>query len=368
MATEQPVSPAEPRFELSRSMVFPLVGSRSTWSQEHLLPIVATVLVGLAMFAVPLPIQLSSNAEINQAWQIYWILALYMAFLVNYYIYEICGRPRRLWLITCVALFTFLLLGSRFWNYWYAFFYNVIPATQWEKSSNVAVNLAGNLFGTGLCEESFKALPLFGLALLGAGLGLFGRHTKGKLRALLTGVARRVGLSEPLHGIVFGVASGSGFFIRETLGQYVPGAMSEAKYAGTQAFDGLVLLLARGLPQLAEHCAWCGLYGYFIGLSVLRPRMAIFLLPLGLLSAAALHAGWDGITAITDNGIIVLSFLVCLGVLSYALLAGAIFKAREISPTRPLIPATAVTPQGVIPSVVLATAATLPRSDETDWD
>jgi len=367
MATQQPRPPGELRFQLSRSTVFPLVGGRSTWSKGHLLPLFATILVGVALFAIPAPwIRFSTDAEINQAWQVFWILALYIAFLVNYYVYEICGRAEHWWLIAGVALFTWRLLATPFWYYWYMLFYNVLPAAQWQKSPDVAVNLAGYLFGTGLCEEGFKALPLLGLALLGAGLAFLGRHAKGKLGSRLTGIATSVGLSEPLDGILFGVASGSGFFISETLGQYVPGAMSQAKYAGSQAFEGLVLLLARGLPDLAEHSAWSGLFGYFIGLAALRPGMAIFLLPLGWLSAAALHAGWDGIDAVTNSGLIVVGFQAFVGMLSYALLAGAILKAREISPTRASNFATIVTPEGMGLPVAPGSAVPLSRSGPSE--
>jgi len=62
--------------------------------------------------------------------------------------------------------------------------------------------------------------------------------------------------------------------------------------------------------------------------------MAYILVPLGWLSAAALHAGWDAIDVVTSNGIVILGFWIFVGLLSYALLAGAIFKAREISPRR----------------------------------
>ena len=108
--------------------------------------------------------------------------------------------------------------------------------------------------------------------------------------------------------------------------------MSQVKYPAAQAFDGLVLLLARGLPELAEHSAWCGLFGYFIGLAVLQPRKAVFLVPLGWLSAAALHGAWDSISGLINSAAISVPLLVGDGLLSYALLAGAIFKAREISP------------------------------------
>jgi RsiW-degrading membrane proteinase PrsW (M82 family) len=64
--------------------------------------------------------------------------------------------------------------------------------------------------------------------------------------------------------------------------------------------------------------------------------MAIYLLPLGWLSAAALHGAWD----FTGNGVpnpyLQLAILLIISLLSYGLLGGAIFKANEISAPQPL--------------------------------
>jgi RsiW-degrading membrane proteinase PrsW (M82 family) len=75
------------------------------------------------------------------------------------------------------------------------------------------------------------------------------------------------------------------------------------------------------------------LFGYFIGLSVLRPGMSAFLIPLGWLSAAVLHGAWDATSDLVDSAVIGVPVHLIIGVLSYALLAGAIFKARDISPS-----------------------------------
>ena len=342
MAVEHQVPPDQTQFKLTRSAVFPLVGNRSTWSREHLLPIFVTLVVGIALFAVPFPWPILTAhgkpfpPEINTAWQVFSILGIYIAFVVNYYINHMCGTPKRGWVLGLVALFTFLLLGSPLWHVWYAFFYSVIPGSALEKSHSAAANVAGYFLGTGLCEESFKAIPLLLMALLGVGLGFLARHTKGRLSKILASIRRRVALCDPLDGIVMGVASGSGFFLAETLDQYVPKIMNIGKVPGSQAFDGLVLLLARGLPAMTEHCAWCGLVGYFIGLTMLQPRMALVLVPIGWFSAAALHGAWDSIGSVVNSDVIIVLFLIGDGLLSYALLAGAIFKAREISPGRSL--------------------------------
>jgi RsiW-degrading membrane proteinase PrsW (M82 family) len=371
MSSERNVPRAVPigegRLQLSRSTIFPFVGNRTTWRQEHLLSIFATIIAGLSLIVVPFPgITLNSNPEINEAWQVYAIIAIYIAFLVNYYINQMCGRARPGWLQALVGLFTFLMLGGILWSIWFTFFYSVIPGTQWQKSSYAVVRLLGWWFGTGLCEEGFKAWPLLALALLGGGLAACCRHFKGRFGKFLNYLHRHIALCEPLDGIVLGVASGAGFFIKETLAQYVPGAMKDVKWAGSQAFDGLVLLLGRGLPDVAEHSAWCGLFGYFIGLSVLRPGMAIVLLPIGWFSAAALHAGWDGISAVTNNGVVLLGFWIFVGLLSYALLAGAIFKARDISPrlaAKAAAPAAA--PPAAGPAMVLAPATVPVAAFET---
>jgi RsiW-degrading membrane proteinase PrsW (M82 family) len=60
--------------------------------------------------------------------------------------------------------------------------------------------------------------------------------------------------------------------------------------------------------------------------------MAVLLIPLGWLSAAVLHGAWDAASDLTDLDVIGVSVRVVIGLLSYALLAGAIFKARDISP------------------------------------
>jgi len=336
MTTQQPVPSGDAGYKLTRRELLPLVGGRSTWSQEHLLPIFATVCVGLALFIVVNPTA-TGKSEITEAWQVYSVIGVYVAFMVNYYVNLLCDRPKHLWMLGIVALCTMALLASAFWPRWAYLFYNVIPGTQWEaKSSGVVAKLAGFWLGTGLCEEGFKALPLFALLLLGGALAWLGRHSAGRLRRIFAVVRRNVGLCGPLDGIVFGAASGTGFFINETLGQYVPGIMADAKYAGSQAFSGLVLLLARGILQLAGHSAYAGLFGYFIGLSVLRPRSAVFLIPFGWLCAAALHGAWDATDAVlAPTGLVsdlVETFIyLALALLSYALLGGAIFQARAIS-------------------------------------
>jgi RsiW-degrading membrane proteinase PrsW (M82 family) len=330
-------TPAEPELKLSLNVVFPLLGGRSTLSHEHLLPIFISLIVALLLMAVPFPefhLMMGGTPAppgINEAWQVFSILGIYIAFIINYYINQMSGRARSGWLQALVTVITFWLLTTPFWDYWYDFFYSVIPAQSWENSSNPLAVIAGDFLGTGLGEEGFKAVPLLGLALMAVAFAVLSERTTGRLSALLADVREHFGLREPLDGIVLGAAAGSGFFIYETLVQYVPQAVDNAKT--NMAFEGLVQLLARGLPELTAHSAYSGLFGYFIGLAVLWPRMAALLIPLGWLLASVLHGAWDATSDLADSPFISVPVHLVIGVLSYALLAGAIFKARDISPS-----------------------------------
>jgi RsiW-degrading membrane proteinase PrsW (M82 family) len=329
---------AEAEFKLSLNIVFPLLGGRSTWTHEHLLPIFVSLIVALMLMAVPFPgFHLMMDGKpappgINEAWQVFSILAIYIAFIINYYINQMCGRARSGVLQALVSVITFWLLTTPLWDYWYGFFYGVIPGQDLEKSGNALAVIAGDIFSTGLGEEGFKALPLLVLALMSVAFTFWSRRVGRRLSALLCGITEHFGLREPLDGIVLGAASGSGFFIYETLVQYVPQTLDSA-HAGDRAFDGLVQLLARGLPELTAHSAYSGLFGYFIGLAVLRPGMAAVLIPLGWLLAAVLHGAWDATSDLVDSVLIGVPVHLVIGILSYALLAGAIFKARDISPS-----------------------------------
>ena len=74
--------------------------------------------------------------------------------------------------------------------------------------------------------------------------------------------------------------------------------------------------------------AYSGYLGYFIGLTVLKPRKRVSILAVGYLTAAALHALWNA------TGFFSALLLAVVGVLSYAFLTAAILKARALSPTR----------------------------------
>ena len=88
------------------------------------------------------------------------------------------------------------------------------------------------------------------------------------------------------------------------------------------------------IGSVSGHIAYSGYFGYFIGLSALRPRNCWKILCIGYLFSAVLHALWNSVYffATTEQSEL---FLQCLvGVTAYIFLMAAILKARGILPNR----------------------------------
>jgi len=163
----------------------------------------------------------------------------------------------------------------------------------------------------------------------------------------------RIGVWEPLDGILLGAASSVGFTLLETLGDYVPRQLHIViQQTGTESglwigqYLGLELLIPRILGEIAGHMAYSGYFGYFIGLSVLKPHRRWQILGIGYLSAATIHTFWDSVDAFTNNNVQLSIFLHSLiGIVAYLFLMAAILKARQLSPTRSQNLATGFSPR-----------------------
>ncbi len=247
------------------------------------------------------------------------LLASFLAIGCYYLIYLLCGKHKPAWVLVGTAMFTVLLLRSPVLRLFIWFFRDILPGaiTTDDQVLSFPVQLIGMFFGAGLMEELLKALPLF--LILGLGLGLKPRQRD------------HWGIVEPLDGILLGAASAIGFTMLETLGQYVPAMVQDTQLqAGLELSQlrGLQLLIPRLLGTISGHMAYSGYFGYFIGLSVLRPTYRWQILIVGYITASGLHALWNTMGGVSPV------LLAIVGMLSYAFLAAAIVKARSLSPNR----------------------------------
>ncbi|MEN9207045.1 MAG: PrsW family glutamic-type intramembrane protease [Gloeomargarita sp. GMQP_bins_120] len=302
----EPVQPAGGT-DLSLSQLIPVVGSGQALARKaHLIPATVAVVGVIALFAT-----IGNPLLFNAC----------LAFLLGaggfYFIYQLCGKAKPWWAITLVALLTVVLLLSPVWHILAFIFRGILPGQIDPSNRSFAAQLISHFFGAGLLEELIKALPI----------GLFwwlGRRLAPPARS-------RVGVVEPLDGIIYGAASALGFTWLETMGEYVPGIIQQVgQQAGPAVGElvGLQLLIPRILGSVVGHMAYSGYVGYGIGLAALKPRYAGMVIPTAYGLASLVHALWNASDTIGVWAAAV------VGILAYVMLSAAILKARQLSPHR----------------------------------
>jgi RsiW-degrading membrane proteinase PrsW (M82 family) len=291
------------------TQLFPLASTgRDLRQKAFLVPGILTVVFVVLMFAA-----------VGQQDVFNLLLSAYLAGAAYFFVYRLCGKVKPWWVLLGCALATSLILVSPLLQIFILVFRNILPGSLPNEGQEISFMslLIRMFFGAGLMEELLKALPVLGLYFVG--------------RLLRSPWRERIGVWEPLDGILLGTASAVGFTLLETLGQYVPGIIDNVTLQageGTGQLAGLQLLIPRILGSVVGHMAYSGYLGYFIGLSVLKPSKRWQILGVGYVCAAALHALWN------STGFISSLLLAVVGILSYAFLASAILKARALSPTR----------------------------------
>lgn len=300
-------APVGTESDVTFTQLFPLASTGKNLTQKaFLIPGMLTVVFVVLMFAA-----------VGQPVVFNMLLAAYLAGTAYYFVYRLCGKFKPWWVLLSCTIATALILVSPILPLFITIFREILPGnlpSEGEEVSFISL-LIRMFFGAGLMEELLKALPVLVLCFIG--------------NLLPSPWREKVGVWEPLDGILLGAASAIGFTLLETLGQYVPDIINNTPLqAGDGQLLGLQLLIARVLGSVVGHMAYSGYFGYFIGLSVLRPKKRWQILGVGYFSAAVLHALWN------STGYVTPILLALVGVLSYALLASAILKARVLSPTR----------------------------------
>jgi RsiW-degrading membrane proteinase PrsW (M82 family) len=299
----------EPDSTISFTQLFPIISKGKDLNQKaFLIPAIFTVFFVVSMFAF-----------VGEPVAFNLLLATYLAAVAYYYVYRLCGKTKPWWLLLGCCLTTIFILFSPILTLFITVFRKILPGEIPSDTSSISIGslFINMLFGAGLMEELLKAIPIFIVYLIGLGVS---KHKKSSF-----------GIVEPLDGILIGTASAVGFTLLETLGQYVPDIISNVTLQsgkGVGELVGLQLLIPRIIGSIAGHMAYSGYLGYFIGLSAIKRKKKWQILLIGYLSSSLLHTLWN--TAGFFSNIL----LAIVGVVSYAFLAAAILKARELSPSR----------------------------------
>ena len=231
---------SRPRGEsVTLTQLFPIFSPGQDFTQKaYLVPGIVTVLFVVSLFlAVGQPIGFN------------FILASYIALAAYYFIYQLCGKRKPWWVLLGAAVMTVALLRSPVLLLFIGFFRHILPGEvpAPDQPISFAALLVRMFFGAGLMEELLKALPIFAFYLLGQQLRSPWRD--------------RLGVCEPLDGILLGTASALGFTLLETLGQYVPDVTQNATLQAGALLSqemGFQLLIPRVLGAVAGHMAYSG--------------------------------------------------------------------------------------------------------------
>lgn len=220
------------------TQLFPIVSpGRDLTRKAYLIPGSITVLFVVMMFAT------LGNASLFNL-----LVAAYLSICGYYCVYQLCGKHKPWWWLVSSAIATMLVLLSPLLSLFIFIFRTILPGSLPPGTEVSFFHLLITMFfGAGLMEELLKILPV----LMALAIG----------RSLRSPWRERLGVWEPLDGILLGSASAVGFTLLETLGQYVPQIIQ----AGGE-LQGLQLLIPRILGSVAGHTAYSGYLGYFVGL------------------------------------------------------------------------------------------------------
>jgi RsiW-degrading membrane proteinase PrsW (M82 family) len=254
------------------------------------------------------------------------VITAYLLMLTLFSVYVYSRTDRKIWYFAFPVIVICILLTPPFLRLFIFIFREILPGGANLTKSPIFFNaFIGMFFGAGLMEELMKSIPV----LFGAALTVFAVKMRGGIPPAIFELLRVRG---PLDGILMGVASGAGFIFIETWDQYVPNIVANV-FKATKGNDlgafglGLMLLFPRVINGLAGHMAYAGIFGYFIGLAVIRPKRAPMLLLIGWLTASILHAFWNSVGTIWDA----LNYLVAAA--TVVALIACLLKARQIEAT-----------------------------------
>ncbi|WP_052754513.1 PrsW family glutamic-type intramembrane protease [Calothrix sp. 336/3] len=285
--------------------IFPIMSKQfNLHTHDFLIPGIVTVLFVVALLA-------TRNSE-----NFLYILAAYLAAASHYFIHKLCHKHKPWWLLVSVCLVTALPVISHFHTIINITDY-IFPEALLKQKNNIFVIILKAFVGKGLFQELFKAVPILLIYFLA--------------RLLPASQQKKIGIWEPIDGILLGTAAATGFAFVETIMH----AHEEIAHSGGQLSAGLTLLIPQILGDISGQVAYTGYFGYFIGLSALKPKKRWQLLGIGFLTSAGIHTFAATAIMLQEKEKLTVLASLCLAIIgsaAYAFLMAAILKARHLSP------------------------------------
>ncbi len=195
-----------------------------------------------------------------------------------------------------------------------------------SQTAGVPATYFAHFVGAGLMEEAFKAIPI----LIGFAVALKLQRRPGPP----SGLARFLAIRGPLDAVLLGVFAGAAFILVETAGQYLPGTAmrvtQETRSLEAGLAQALLLYFPRVIGGAVGHIAYSAIFGYFIGLALLRRKQMVPLILGGWLLSSLLHALWNTAATIDPSGY----FFFVAAAIKALFLIGVVLKARQLHVSR----------------------------------
>jgi len=309
----------------SASEIMPFRSSRiKIWKSPLFLIAILAALVTPLIFSLMAPALDGADARTRLgAMTLIGIVAVFfllMLIQLMVYLYTKPGRQLGIYMIPFIIVA--VLLATPLSAPYFIIFREILPGQiDPQQQYPFVEKFIKMFFAAGLMEELMKATPI----LLGAWLTTLAW----KSPAFTNNPAYKLlHVRGPVDGALMGVFAGGGFIFLETAFDYIPRlanqVLQQTNDPGSAVAMGMMLLLPRVFGGIVGHMAYSGLFGYFIGLAVIRPAQKWKLLAIGWLSSSVIHALWNSVDAISP----LLNYVVA-GICAVAVV-GAILKARQL--------------------------------------
>lgn len=248
------------------------------------------------------------------------VFFLLMIIQLAFYLYVKPGRS--LWIYMLTFALVGLILGTPLAAPYFIIFREILPGQiDLNQQYDFPTQFIKMLFAAGLMEELLKATPI----LIGMWLTMQAMKTPATMN---NPAYKLLHVRGPVDGALMGVFAGGGFIFLETAFDYIPRLSSDVLKQTNDPMAaiamGMLLLLPRVFGGLVGHMAYSGLFGYFIGLSVIRPKEMWKLLAIGWISSSVIHALWNSVPVLSPLLSYVVAGICAVGVV------GAILKARQL--------------------------------------